>query len=137
MAVSLLKTQADKYDSSVNKMARKYATTIQTPHGPGKCLQVSIERGEGKKPLLARFGGIPLKRQKRPVLRDREPVPAIARHREVVRRLLAGRCEICGQQEEVQVHQIRRSERSPTSRSSDSRSRPNGCASWQRGAARR
>jgi hypothetical protein len=91
MAVSLLKTLADKYDSSVNKMARKYATTIQTPHGPRKCLQVSVERGEGKKPLVARFGGIPLKRQKRAVLWDREPVPAIARHREVVRRLLAGK----------------------------------------------
>ena len=107
MAVSLLKTLAAKYGSSVNKMARKYATTIQTPHGPRKCLQVSVERGGGKKPLVARFGGIPLKRQKRAVLWDREPVPAIARHREVVRRLLAGRCEICGQQEKVQVHQIR------------------------------
>jgi group II intron reverse transcriptase/maturase len=108
MAVSLLKTLADKHDSSVNKMARKYAATIETPHGPRKCLQVSVERDEGKKPLVARFGGIPLKRQKRAVLRDREPVPAIARHKEVVRRLLAGRCEICGQQEKVQVHQIRK-----------------------------
>ncbi len=108
MAVSLLKTLANKYDSSTTKMARKYAATIETPHGPRKCLQVSVERAEGKKPLVARFGGIPLKRQKRAVLRDREPVPAIARHKEVVRRLLAGRCEICGQQEKVQVHQIRR-----------------------------
>ncbi|MGO9751322.1 MAG: reverse transcriptase domain-containing protein [Solirubrobacteraceae bacterium] len=108
MAVSLLKTLANKYDSSTTKMARKYAATIETPHGPRKCLQVSVERDEGKQPFVARFGGIPLKRQKRAVLRDREPVPAIARHKEVVRRLLAGRCEICGQQEKVQVHQIRR-----------------------------
>ncbi len=108
MAVSLLKTLAHKYDSSTTKMARKYAATIETPHGPRKCLQVSIGRDAGKKPLVARFGGIPLKRQKRAVLRDREPVPAIARHKEVVRRLLAGRCEICGQQEKVQVHQIRK-----------------------------
>jgi group II intron reverse transcriptase/maturase len=108
MAVSLLKTLANKYDSSTTKMARKYAATIQTPHGPRKCFQVTVERGSGKKPLVARFGGIPLKRQKRAVLRDREPVPEIARHKEVVRRLLAGRCEICGQQERVQVHQIRR-----------------------------
>jgi group II intron reverse transcriptase/maturase len=108
MAVSLLKTLANKYDSSVNKMARKYAATIETPHGPRKCLQASIPRGDGKKPLVATFGGIPLKRQKRAVLRDREPVPAIARHKEVVRRLLAGRCEVCGQQEKVRVHQIRR-----------------------------
>ena len=107
MAVSLLKTLANKYDSTT-KMARKYAATIETLHGPRKCLQVSIERDNGKKPLVARFGGIPLKRQKRAVLWDREPVPTIARHKEVVRRLLAGRCEICGQQEKVQVHQIRK-----------------------------
>jgi group II intron reverse transcriptase/maturase len=108
MAVSLLKTLADKYDSSVTKMARKYAATIQSPHGPRKCLQATLERGENRKPLVATFGGIPLKRQKRAVLRDREPVPAIARHKEVVRRLLAGRCEICGQMEKVQVHQIQK-----------------------------
>jgi hypothetical protein len=108
MVVSLLKTLADKHDSSVTKMARKYAATIQTPHGPRKCLQATVERGENKKPLVATFGGIPLKRQKRAVLRDREPVPAIARHKEVVRRLLAARCEICGQTEKVQVHQIRK-----------------------------
>ncbi|MGB0098382.1 MAG: reverse transcriptase domain-containing protein, partial [Solirubrobacteraceae bacterium] len=108
MAVSLLKTLASKYDSSTTRMARKYAATIQTPHGPRKCLQVSVERDAGKKPLVARFGGIPLKRQKRAVLWDREPVPAIATHTEVVRRLLAGRCEICGQQEKVQVHQVRK-----------------------------
>ena len=47
MLTSLLKTLAGKYDSSVSKMARKYAATIETPHGPRKCLQVSVERGEG------------------------------------------------------------------------------------------
>ena len=48
MVTSLLKTLAGKYDSSVSKMARKYGATIETPHGPRKCLQVSVERGEGK-----------------------------------------------------------------------------------------
>jgi len=108
MVTSLLKTLAGKYDSSVSKMARKYAATIQTPHGPHKCMQVSVERGGGRKPLVATFGGIPLRRQKNAVLRDREPVPATARRKELVSRLLAGRCEICGQPDEVQVHQIRK-----------------------------
>ena len=44
-------------------MSRKYMTTIDTPHGPRKCLEARIDRGEGRKPLIARFGGIPLKRQ--------------------------------------------------------------------------
>jgi Type II intron maturase len=75
MVTSLLKTLAGKYDSSVTKMARKYQSTIQTPYGPRKCMQVSVERGEGRKPLVARFGGIPLRRQKNAVPVDREPVP--------------------------------------------------------------
>jgi Type II intron maturase len=105
---SLLKTLAGKYGSSVSKMARKYGTMITTPHGPYRCMQVKIDRGKGSKPLVATFGGIPLKRQQDAVLRDREPLPATARRKELIQRLLAGRCELCGQAEKVQVHQIRR-----------------------------
>ena len=108
MQTSLLKTLACKYDSSVLKMNRKYAATVETSHGPRKCLQVIVERGAGRKPLVARFGGIPLIRQKNAVLRDREPVPATNPRRELIDRLLTGRCEICGQAEKVQVHQIRK-----------------------------
>jgi group II intron reverse transcriptase/maturase len=108
MVTSLLKTLAGKYDSSVSKMARKYGATIETPHGPHNCLQVSVDRGEGRKPLVATFGGIPLRRQQNAVLRDREPVPATSRRKELVHRLLAGRCELCGQMDKVRVHQIRK-----------------------------
>jgi len=108
MVTSLLKTLAGKCDSSVTKMARKYQSTIQTPYGPRKCMQVSVERGEGRKPLVARFGGIPLRRQKNAVPVDREPVRATARPKELILRLQAGRCELCGQVETVHVHQIRR-----------------------------
>jgi group II intron reverse transcriptase/maturase len=108
MATSLLKTLAGKYDSSVSKMARKYATTIETPFGPYRCLQVSVDRGKDRKPLVATFGGIPLRRQKNAVLRDREPVPATVPRKELIHRLLAGRCELCGQPDKVEVHQIRK-----------------------------
>jgi group II intron reverse transcriptase/maturase len=106
MATSLLKTLAGKHDSTVSKMARKHAATIQTPHGPRKCLQVTVQRN-GRKPLIATFGGIPLRRQRNAILTDREPVQANVPRSELVRRLLAGRCEICGGAEMVQVHQIR------------------------------
>ena len=108
MVTSLLKTLAGKYDSSVSKMARKYGATIETPHGPRRCLQVSVDRGEGHKPLVATFGGIPLRRQKNAILRDRNPVRAPARRKELIHRLLAGRCELCGQADKVRVHQIRK-----------------------------
>ncbi|MGZ6807586.1 MAG: reverse transcriptase domain-containing protein [Mycobacteriaceae bacterium] len=108
MVTSLLKTLAGKYDSSVSKMAHQYGATIETPHGPRRCLQVRVDRGEDRKPLVATFGGIPLRRQKNAVLRDREPVLATSRRKELVHRLLAGRCELCGQPDQVRVHQIRK-----------------------------
>jgi group II intron reverse transcriptase/maturase len=108
MVTSLLKTLAGKHDSSVSKMAHQYGVTIETPHGPRTCLQVRVERGEGRKPLVTTFGGIPLRRQKHAVLRDRNPVPASSRRKELVHRLLAGRCELCGQADKVRVHQIRK-----------------------------
>ena len=69
MVTSLLKTLAGKHDSTVTKIARKYAATIQTPHGPRTCMQAVVDRGEGKQPLVATFGGIPLRRQRTAILR--------------------------------------------------------------------
>jgi group II intron reverse transcriptase/maturase len=108
MLTSLLKTLAGKHDSTVTKMARKYGATIETPDGPRKCMQAKVERGEDRKPLVATFGGIPLRRQQNAVLRDREPVLATSRRKELIHRLLAGRCELCGQADKVRVHQIRK-----------------------------
>ncbi len=108
MLTSLLKTLACKYGTSVSKIARRYGATIETPHGPRKCMQVTVQRGQGRKPLVATFGGIPLRRHKQAVLVDREPVRDAARGSELIRRLLAGRCELCGRAEKVQVHQIRK-----------------------------
>jgi AI2M/AI1M-like, HNH endonuclease/Type II intron maturase/Reverse transcriptase (RNA-dependent DNA polymerase) len=108
MWTSLLKTLACKYDSSATKMVKRYRATTETPHGPRRCLQVSIDRGENRKPLVARFGGIPLKRQKKAVLTDRQPVQAPVIRRELITRLQADHCEMCQQPGEVEVHQIRK-----------------------------
>ena len=105
---SLLKTLACKYDSTVSKMAAKYKATILTPHGPRVCMQVSTERDDGRKPLVARFGGIPLKRQKKAVLDDRQPILVTIRRKELISRLRTGRCELCQQRADVQVHHVRK-----------------------------
>ena len=123
MATSLLKTLAGKHDSTVSKMARKHAATIQTPHGPRKCLQVTVQRG-GRKPLVATFGGIPLRRQRNAILTDREPVQRTFRAaswsagcwRDDARSAEARRWCRCT-----------RSASSPTSRSPDLND-PNGCS---------
>jgi group II intron reverse transcriptase/maturase len=109
MQSSLLCSLANKHRSTMSKMARKYKVTIDTPAGPRKCLQVSIAREAGKRPLVAQFGGIPLKRQKLAILLDRDPSQQRhPRQRELVRRLLARSCELCGGTDPVEVHQIRR-----------------------------
>jgi group II intron reverse transcriptase/maturase len=105
-STSMLKTLAAKHGSTVTKMARKYKARIDTPHGPRTCFEASIERA-GRKPLVARFGGIPLKRYKKAVLTDRQPVPATSR-KELNTRLLAGWCEWCEQRAVVEVHQVRK-----------------------------
>ena len=104
--VSMLKTLACKHRSTVTKMARKYKATIVTKHGPRACYEARKER-PGRKPLVARFGGIPLKRQRKAVIDDRLPAPPI-RRRELVTRLLRGECEWCGQRATVETHQVRK-----------------------------
>jgi group II intron reverse transcriptase/maturase len=106
MQTSLLKSLANKHRSTVRKMARKYKVTIATPAGPRKCLQASLERGEDKEPLVARFGGIPLIRQKTAVTIDRRPGRIIGPRKELVSRLLTGRCEICERTDQVETHHV-------------------------------
>jgi hypothetical protein len=108
METSMLKTLASKHRSTVTTMARTFKTVIDTPHGPHVCFEVSAERNS-RRPLVARFGGIPLRRQKRAVLQDRLPTPVTARRKELISRLLAGRCEWCEQRTTTgEVHHVRR-----------------------------
>jgi group II intron reverse transcriptase/maturase len=108
METSMLKTLAGKHHSTVTKMARKYKTTIETSAGPRVVFQVSVERDRGRKPLVARFSGIPLRRNRTTVLIDQRPVMASAKRNELIHRLLAGRCEICKSMVGLQVHHIRK-----------------------------
>jgi len=104
-ATSMLKTLAAKHGSSVTKMARKYKAKIETPYGPRTCFQASVQRAD-RKPLAVRFGGIPLRRQKKAVLTDRQPIPATG-PKELTTRLLRSRCEWCEQRAPVEIHQVR------------------------------
>jgi hypothetical protein len=58
--------------------------------------------------LSVRFGGIPLRRARTAVLTDQRPVRASTRRNELIRRLLAGRCEICEDTVNLEVHHIRK-----------------------------
>src|SRR5262245_66427630 len=67
-----------------------------------------IKRGEGKKPLVARFGGIELRRRKDAVINDRSPEVNDYYRSELVQRLLADQCELCGSEDDCEVHHINR-----------------------------
>jgi group II intron reverse transcriptase/maturase len=102
---SMLKTLAAKHQSTVTKMAARYKAKIETPHGLRTCFEARVPR-TGKKDLVARFGGIPLKPDRNRVITDPAPVPAPMPRKELIHRLRAGRCELCGQNGTVAVHQV-------------------------------
>jgi Type II intron maturase/AI2M/AI1M-like, HNH endonuclease/Reverse transcriptase (RNA-dependent DNA polymerase) len=104
---SLLKTLAGKHKSTVTAMARKYKATIETAKGPKKCLQATIARKD-KKPLVARFGGIPLQRKPEAILVDHQPQFYMATRSELLQRVYADQCELCDSKEHVEVHHIRK-----------------------------
>ena len=106
METSMLHTLARKHRSTVSKMAARHKAKVQTPHGLRTRFEASAGQA-GRKPLVAWFGGIPLKRQKNAVLTDREHTGPVYPNRQLVTRLLKGRCEICGRTDDIQVHHVR------------------------------
>jgi group II intron reverse transcriptase/maturase len=109
MGLSLLKTLAHKHKSTVRKMARRLQAEVYHQGGMRKCLEVKLER-PGKEPLIARFGGIRLTTDPLVYIedqladRDRTPPPRA----ELITRLMADTCELCGSRDEIQIHHVRK-----------------------------
>ena len=106
MECSLMGTLAQKLRLSISRVYDRYETIYESPDGPRKVLQVTIEREAGKKPLVARWGGISLARRPKATLNDALPITWGERS-ELEKRLLASACELCGSADAVQVHHIR------------------------------
>lgn len=106
MERSLTQTLAHKLRVSVREIYRRYRTILQTNEGPYVVLQLVVERGKGRKPLIARWGGISLARDMKVVLND-SPLRVCGPRTELEWRLLAETCELCESQENVQVHHVR------------------------------
>jgi hypothetical protein len=105
---SMLMTLANKHKSTVTKMARHYRTTIATATGALTCFRVMVERDGGKRPLIAQFGGFAIRRQREAIISDQRPPVAYTRGTELIKRLLADACELCGSTIQVEVHHIRK-----------------------------
>jgi group II intron reverse transcriptase/maturase len=106
MERSMLKTLAAKHQRPAWKLVDRYKTTTETPYGKRRCFEARMERGD-RPPLVARFGGIPLRRDKHAVITDHVPSSGRSGKR-LIQRLLAGRCELCRRCDDVTVHHIRR-----------------------------
>ena len=107
MGKSLTRTLANKHKVSSRKIFRRYKSTVETEYGPRACIKVVKQQGEGKRPRVAWFGGIPLKRKRQAILEDQQPQRYRTERNELIKRLLADECEMCGSTEDIQVHHIR------------------------------
>jgi hypothetical protein len=105
MEVSLTKTLAAKLKLTVPKVYDKFQITHMVDEKPYRGLQVVVLR-EGKEPLIAKWGNIPLRRNPRATLND-QPNTVWTGRTELEKRLLADTCELCGSHDRISVHHIR------------------------------
>ncbi|HKV02271.1 MAG TPA: reverse transcriptase domain-containing protein [Ktedonobacteraceae bacterium] len=109
MEISLAKTLASKHKISVRRIYKKYKADLDVEGKKYKGLQVTVPR-EGKKPLVATWGGIPLTWDANALIEDQLQQPQWRRRSELEKRLLAQVCEQCGATritEKIEVHHIR------------------------------
>jgi group II intron reverse transcriptase/maturase len=108
MRGSLLKTLAGKHKSTSPMMAKRFAGRAITEKGVVKCLAVTVKRKD-KPPLYTKFGGISLKTQP---FKEIEDIPTdqdrTTVRTELIQRLEADECELCGSRDRVQVHHVRK-----------------------------
>jgi len=104
---SLLKTLAAKHKSSVNQIVRKHRSTMVVDGRRYRVFKVTVERAD-KKPLVAHFGANPLRRNPRPAeIKDYLPKTGMCRS-ELIDRMMAEECEMCGSKGRIQVHHVRK-----------------------------
>src|SRR5258708_218830 len=108
LATLLAKTLARKHQISVAKVYKKYKANLDVQGKSYKGLQVIVPR-EGKKPLVATWGGIPLIWDANAPIEDSTQTRWGSRS-ELEKRLLAQICEQCGatrMTDQIEVHHIR------------------------------
>jgi hypothetical protein len=105
----MLKTLALKHKSTVSRMAARHRAKADTPYGTRTCYEARRQR-EGRPDLVARFGGIPLRQDRKAVIR--EPAPPGPRaglryqRKELITRLRKRECELCEADGTVEAHQV-------------------------------
>ncbi len=107
METSLTKTLATKHKMPVPKVYEKYGAKLLMDGKEYKGLQVIQPKpDQSKKPLVATWGGIPLKWDIKATLDEQPPKLYTTGRSELVQRLLADFCELCGSDKDVEVHHV-------------------------------
>lgn len=107
---SLAHTLANKHKRKVTWVHRKYRTKYEN----GLVGMMAVVARAGKSPLVARFGSHPIRYHRLAQnLEDKQPwnidgLPAQGTRSQLVDRLLAQACELCGSTEQVEVHHLRK-----------------------------
>jgi group II intron reverse transcriptase/maturase len=104
MEVSLTKTLAYKLKISVSQVYERFSQKLPTDEGLRKVLQHTVAR-DNKSPLIAQWGNVSLKWDKQTTIREPAQFPWNERA-QLIDRLLADTCELCGSQVNVEVHHI-------------------------------
>ena len=89
MSQSLAKTLAAKHKTTCRNIVRRHKSIVHTAHGERVCLKVVKEQGNGNRPKVTQFGGIPLKRNRQAVLVDQQPQRYRTDHNELIKRVEA------------------------------------------------
>jgi hypothetical protein len=103
MMQSLVKTLARKYRTGTRKIYQKYGLRDK-----GRTLiQVTVQRPD-KKPLIATFGDKSCRRETE-LPEISEAIPRLFhRQVELLERMFAAKCELCGSEGHTEVHHIRK-----------------------------
>ena len=108
MEQSLVHTLANKFKMSTKAVYAKYTDEVDTGIDTRRCIKVVVPRAE-KEPLITHFGGIPLQRRTMAYLVDDKSIEHLFNARtQLIKRLLAQVCELCGGRENIKVHHIHR-----------------------------
>ncbi len=107
MQTALVKTLAEKYKTSVPKIYRSYRNKIEVDGREYVVLQVEVPTEKGSR--LIHWGGIPLRTVKVGTgrLNDQRFVSYEYRS-DLVQRLQANKCELCGSTQNCEVHHVRK-----------------------------
>ncbi|MCI0713719.1 MAG: maturase [Chloroflexi bacterium] len=108
MQQSLVKTLASKFKLSAKQVYKKYSGRKVVDHHLYRTLQVEIPTGEASR--LIYWGAIPLRVV--PIgmktINDQPKFEGALAKTDLIQRLQANRCELCGSTTDVEVHHIRK-----------------------------